>query len=289
MKNVIVLLKREYPYQEEFVKRLKNALYSVHVVLLNDDEVDSDAKKHIENGDKKHVFIITDNSAGIELARKYDIGYAFYENENNKKLECPDAECVLMGFEELGADYVLKMYQRKNNIPWTIAQTENLIIRESKADDIESFYEIYDDEKIAKFCQNLDVDRADGRAFLESYIENMYRVYGFGLWSIVRKSDNKIIGRAGIFVREGFDGIELGYLIDRNERNRGYALECVKAILQVAFEDYYCEKLRCIIDNENIESISLAKKLGFNLIDEYEVEQRVQRIYEIVYKKFTNI
>lgn len=282
MKNVIVLLKREYPYQKEFLDNLKAVSYNVGLFKAIDNESVIEISGYLDSNEIEHSFIITDNSTGIELSRKYDTGYVFYENEDNRRLDYSDAECVLIGFEELGADYILKMYQRKRGIPWTIVQTENLIIRESMVSDLDDFYEIYDDEKICRFCQNLDIDRKEGRAFLESYIQNMYKVYGFGLWSIVRKSDEKLIGRAGIFVREGFEGVELGYLIDRNERNNGYAYECVRAIIEVAFNEYYCERIRCIIDPENIESNNLAKKLGFNLIAEREVEQRVQKIYEIV-------
>lgn len=73
----------------------------------------------------------------------------------------------------------------------------------------------------------------------------MYGFFEHGLWLVIRKEDNKVIGRAGIENRE-IDGElqkELGYLIGKPWQGKGYAAEACLAILDYVKERELCSHL----------------------------------------------
>lgn len=260
MKEVVFSLNRDYEYCEE----LKNALRKADIIVSENSPYTDDA------------YVITDNDKGILLG----LGYLYVENEENKEYPHSDAQCVILGFDEIDVEFVERMYRRFHYIPWTIAETDRLIIRESTTSDIAAFYEIYADEDIGRFCKPLSSEYADEVAFIKAYIDNMYGLYGYGTWSIVDKESEKVIGRAGLEHRDGYDELELGYLITKEYRNKGYALESCRQIIRVAKEYYGCSRLNCFIAKDNVKSIAFAAKLGFEKLESVTIDDsEVWRFY----------
>lgn len=101
-----------------------------------------------------------------------------------------------------------------------------------------------------------------------AYIKNMYGFYGYGIWLVVKKEDDEIIGRAGLSNREidGETKLELGYVIAEEYQNRGYAYEICKAICEFVKEFLYENEIVCFMKKENISSIKLAEKMGFSYV-----------------------
>ena len=90
-------------------------------------------------------------------------------------------------------------------------------------------------------------------------------MYGYGLWIVEDKQNGRIIGRAGISIRniDGDDENELGYIVHRKYRGQGYSKEVCKAIIAYAKEVLDIEKLFIVTRAENTKSIELSKVLGF--------------------------
>ncbi len=137
-------------------------------------------------------------------------------------------------------------------------------------EDLDALYEIYSHPEITRYMENLYDDREKEEEFTRNYIKCMYQFYGYGIWVICLKENNRIIGRAGISNRtiDGEMSLEIGYLIDTGYQNRGYATEVVRGILKFAKERLFVDELRCAVSHGNSISIHLAEKLGF----EYEFE-----------------
>src|SRR5215212_4601230 len=122
-----------------------------------------------------------------------------------------------------------------------IAETERLILREFTLADAEELYRIYNDAETMRFQhlpENYSVEVE--RYYLGRHIESYYAGFGFGLWAVILKENNRLIGRCG-FVRQPLEGgeeIEISYLIEREFWNRGYASEAASAALKLGFEKY---------------------------------------------------
>lgn len=159
-----------------------------------------------------------------------------------------------------------------------------MYLREQTVNDIQRMYEIYSSENITRYIENLYEDFEEEYNFTIAYINNMYNFYGYGIWAVVRKEDDIIIGRAGLSNREvdGENKLELGYIIDEQYQNQGYAYEACKAICDFVKEKLFENEIVCFIRKENIASIKLAEKLGFDFIADIINEWGTFRYYKII-------
>lgn len=84
------------------------------------------------------------------------------------------------------------------------------------------------------------------------------------LW-IFKKDDGKLIGSLGFsnIVRGVFLSCFLGYRLDKDEINKGYMTESIKAALDVIFGEYKLHRVEANIIPRNKRSLRVAGKLGF--------------------------
>ena len=122
--------------------------------------------------------------------------------------------------------------------------------------------------------ENLCEDKDEEREYTRKYIENMYGFYGFGMWIVQRLDNGRIIGRAGLNVREEYDDLELGYIIRKDEQKKGYAKEVCQAIIQYAVEELEVQDLNAFIHPDNTDSIKLINKLKFHKKERVNLEER---------------
>lgn len=159
--------------------------------------------------------------------------------------------------------YLNRVWQRHMHLPWLIAETERLIIRESVMEDLPYFQKFYEEER-----GNLDVQQlSEGEEQLRTYITTRYPFFEYGLWTIVDKATNTVIGRAGIEeLPEDYGELsgepELSYLIGKEYRGNGYAEEACQAILSYSAEELAMKKICLRTSEENLPSQKLAEKLG---------------------------
>ena len=179
------------------------------------------------------------------------------------------AKYVVENIDSIDKMYLETVYCRYYRFPLEIAETDRLILREMQLTDLDSLYEVYDTLRDCPYIEPL-YERAEEEEFTRQYIKNMYGFFEHGLWLVIRKEDNKVIGRAGIENRE-IDGElqkELGYLIGKPWQGKGYAAEACLAILDYVKERELCSHLFLCCHQKNIPSISLAQKLGFTVYAE---------------------
>lgn len=159
---------------------------------------------------------------------------------------------------DLDEGYLERVLRRKLGLPWQIAETERLLIREFKAGD---------ERQVPAEPEDKEADRVFYTPeLLKEYIRYQYGFYEYGLWALVEKREGMIIGKAGVSQAwEYGEGVELGYHIFRPYRRNGYGKEACTAVLS------WCRKEMEVpvytkIDASNEASIKLAQRLGFRLI-----------------------
>lgn len=261
-------------YDSENLKRLLKELDDKGVAVEN-----ASYTSGIVCAQLSKCIMVCDCEEGAAIARSYGMGYLVYLKDYRAGGCYTDSLCIIEGFDEIDYDFLNKMYQRSRHIPWTILETERCIVREITIEDIDSVYHIYDNPIITQYVEGLYEDRNEEREFTEAYIENMYGFYGYGMWVVVEKETKEIIGRAGLGNRDGYKELELGYVIDVDHQNRGYASEVCSAIMKYAKEKLGCSDMNAFIRKENIPSIRLAERLGFRWEEEVYLDNIVHQRY----------
>ena len=168
-----------------------------------------------------------------------------------------------------------------------ITKTERLILREMTENDYEALYAVLSDSDIMKhYPYTFDEKRV--RGWITKNIER-YRVFGFGLWAVVLKETGRMIGDCGITMQniDGFIRPEIGYHINKEFQNAGYATEAAKKCVEWAFENTPFGVLYSYMKKLNLPSSVVARNIGMNKVFEYTDEENEQtEVYAISRKEW---
>ncbi len=184
---------------------------------------------------------------------------------NEKEDISPDVcKYCIESLDEVPIWYLEQVYAHICGLPWTVYEDGNFIVREMTVRDLPQLYELYGKSGVAQYVEPL-YEYEEERKFTESYIENMYGFYGYGLWLVFEKSQGGLIGRIGFSHRQldGSERVELGYIIDADYQNRGIGSFLCRKILAIGQEYWNFDRVFVCCDKTNNRSIALAAKLGF--------------------------
>ncbi len=143
-------------------------------------------------------------------------------------------------------------------------KTEHCLMREITLDDMEGLFHLYAQPGVTDFIEPL-YDWDAEMEYRRLYIENIYNVYGFGLWGVFLNTTGEMIGQNGIEYREGFtwDTADLGYVIDPKYRGLGYCKETTQAVIDFAREHTGLDYIQARIRDDNTASIHICTGFGF--------------------------
>jgi RimJ/RimL family protein N-acetyltransferase len=83
------------------------------------------------------------------------------------------------------------------------------------------------------------------------------------VFGIFNKQDATLLGGTGLHNRVGIDAREIGYWIDVNHINKGYATEAVNALTKTGFEIEGLTRIEIHCAAGNTRSNNIPQKLGF--------------------------
>lgn len=145
-----------------------------------------------------------------------------------------------------------------------VVETERLVLRLFTPDDAADNYRIYTDADNMKYMGRLPDSVEFERYHIRRHIADYYDRHGFGLWAVVLKEENRLVGRCGFLYQpvEGGREIEVSYLIDKRHWGRGLATEAAGATVRLGFERYKFPRVVALINPENVASVRVAEKVG---------------------------
>lgn len=143
-----------------------------------------------------------------------------------------------------------------------ILETERLYLRELTQEDYPSLCRILQDEETMYAYEGAFCD-TEVQEWLDRQISR-YRRWGFGLWAVILKETDQMIGQCGLTMQpwKGEEVLEVGYLLERNFWHRGYATEAARACRDYAFEVLQAKEVCSIIRDTNLASQKVAIRNG---------------------------
>ena len=174
-------------------------------------------------------------------------------------------DLIVESFEEVEADFLIKLWHHKNGLPCLIADTERTVIRELCGKDIDEVIKISRQEHILKFVEDGRVPENEQREKLLAYMENIYRFYDFGIWGIFEKKTGILIGVISLDLLKTTENVEyeVGFFIRKEKLGLGFAKETLDAVVYYAKNKLEALRLIAITDKENIGAVKLLEKCGF--------------------------
>jgi [ribosomal protein S5]-alanine N-acetyltransferase len=89
------------------------------------------------------------------------------------------------------------------------------------------------------------------------------RAADFGVWVLIERATQTVVGDAGFKGLPADGVVEIGYSVIPDRRRRGYASEAAAALLGWARDQEHVETVIAACDRENVASIRTLERLGF--------------------------
>lgn len=148
-----------------------------------------------------------------------------------------------------------------------ILETERLYLREMDQFDFASLCKILQDEETMHAYEGAFSD-VEAQEWLDRQISR-YQKWNFGLWAVVLKETDQMIGQCGLTMQPWKDEevLEVGYLFERSHWHKGYAVEAARACKKYAFEVLRAKEVCSIIRDTNTASQNVAIRNGMTMTD----------------------
>jgi ribosomal-protein-alanine N-acetyltransferase len=142
-------------------------------------------------------------------------------------------------------------------------ETERLILCPMQAGDFDALFEIFTDPWVMASFGVEPFTPAQMEGWLQRNLDHQSE-FGYGLFSVIRKADNKLIGDCGLEQMElnGRQMAELGYDFRSDAWHQGFATEAARAVRDHAFNVLHLPGLISLIRVGNTASQRVAEKVG---------------------------
>lgn len=143
-----------------------------------------------------------------------------------------------------------------------VIETPRLQLREMTPADRPALCRILQDSEVM-YAYNGPFSDEEVDEWLERQLAR-YRQYGYGLWAVVLKATDEMIGQCGLTLQQwnGREMIEVGYLFQRSHWHQGYATEAARACMDYAFGTLNYPIVCSIIRDDNLPSQQVALRNG---------------------------
>ena len=144
-----------------------------------------------------------------------------------------------------------------------IFQSDNIDYIKLSTDLVDDYLIMVNDMSSQKFItkEPKEYTYEDEYNWVMSKLEDNSYVY-----SMVERNTNKFIGNIELMHIEG-KSAELGVMITKEYQDKHYGTECIKRMIDYAFNELGFEELRAIIFSNNKRSLRCCEKRGFTIID----------------------
>lgn len=149
-----------------------------------------------------------------------------------------------------------------------ITETERLIIREMVPSDLDALCKILCDEEVMCTAYESAFSIEEAQNWMNRHFRR-YEEYGFGLWAVVLKETNEMIGQCGLTMQSWRERelLEIGYLFQKAYWHKGYATEAALACKEYAFSVLNASSVYSMIRDTHIASQNVAVRNGMKVVD----------------------
>ena len=159
-----------------------------------------------------------------------------------------------------------------------ILETKRLIIEHFTCADIHMWASIEADPLVRKFVDGKCLSREEAGHYVKMSMDS-YAVNGFGRFAVRSKTSKRLIGMCG-FLRQD-EEIDFGYRYSAETWGKGIGYEAANKVLNYGLEHLKLKKICAGVAIENIPSIKILEKLGFEFEKNFFVDQTKAARYVI--------
>ena len=247
--------------------------------------------------------ILCDLDKNIELAKTHNIPVIALSHENNRQESLMETPWLILDADALTPFFLNEVYCRHYKKPLTITTTKRCIIGELTTRQLPELLQLQKENKnnpSGCFFPQTCTTYAEAEKFLQNYIKNQYAFYGYGIYGIFNKENEKFLGIAGFsplenaiiseipnskekflkisenFSERNFEKTsennlneyftEIGYSILKQWQQQGFASEVLPPLIHFGKEYLGFTEIITRIEKSNIASIRLSQKNNLKIL-----------------------
>ncbi len=100
--------------------------------------------------------------------------------------------------------------------------------------------------------------------YTEERIIESYQRLGFGMYAVVHREKEEVIGMCGLVKRNSLPDIDIGFAFLPQHWSQGFALESAAAVTRYAFDSLGVKRLLGITNSNNRGSINVLLRIGLD-------------------------
>lgn len=149
-----------------------------------------------------------------------------------------------------------------------ILNTARLHLRLMESGDFDGLLSIFADPRVMAAFDSPPFNHDQMQWWLQRNLDHQAR-YGYGLFSVILTSEDRLIGNCGLEHMEldGVEEVELGYDFRSDVWNQGFATEAATAVRDFALDELGLPRLISLIRVGNAPSRRVSEKIGMQLVD----------------------
>jgi ribosomal-protein-alanine N-acetyltransferase len=148
--------------------------------------------------------------------------------------------------------------------------TKRLVLRRFIESDFENYYDILKQEEVSKWIGSGKIKSKDDVKNIMRNFESHWKKNNYGVWAVIKKENNELVGHCGLKPLEDIQEIELLYAFRPNSWGNGYATESARAVIRLALDELKLKHLIALVYPNNKRSCNVIEKLGFKYKGEQE-------------------
>ncbi len=143
-------------------------------------------------------------------------------------------------------------------------ETDRLRFRNLKVEDLEIMYDYRNNKKCSKYQRGQVKKKNEIEALISNHLEDELSIKKDSIFAVELKNNNEMIGEIVIMPVE--NTFSLGFTFSYKHHRKGYAFEVLNELMSLLHNKYSKAEFICFVEKENIASIKLLKKLGYDYI-----------------------
>ena len=162
-----------------------------------------------------------------------------------------------------------------------VIETERLLLRGFKEQDLNQYAVMCSQKQFRQYLGNGKILSKEETWESMSSALGHWHLRGYGVWALERKSDNLLIGHAGLLNPEGWPGVEVCWALSPEHWGNGYATEAAKETVRWAFANLKTDTLISLIYPNNSASIKVSARIGQKFQKEIQFFNSTVYMYSI--------
>jgi [ribosomal protein S5]-alanine N-acetyltransferase len=145
-----------------------------------------------------------------------------------------------------------------------VIETDRLRLRPFGLDDVDALHRLWIEPEVRQYIWDGDIV---SRERVESLIRisiTSFEDHGFGLWAVLPRDEESLIGFCGFWFFHEPPKLELLYGISPAYWHQGFATEAATAMLNHGFEELSFERIEASTDAANLASSRVMERAGMS-------------------------